>query len=86
LTGKKNAFYVDGKNAVKFFFRRGADRLGEHQARIVDQNIQFAEIPDRFIEQPHNIWHARNIRLNGESIAADRLDFGHDFLRFGRVA
>jgi hypothetical protein len=40
LAREKRPFEVHGENAVELCFRHGADRLVEHDAGVVDQNVE----------------------------------------------
>src|SRR4029077_3751663 len=63
-----------------------ADSRKGHDARVVNHDVDASEFRAGFIEEALDIRRTRNIRLNGDSIAADPLEFCHDFFCFRCVA
>jgi hypothetical protein len=63
-----------------------ANRREGHDPRVVNHDVDAREFRTGFIEEPLDIRRARNIRWNVNSIAADPLEFCHDFFSFRCVA
>jgi hypothetical protein len=79
LTREENAFDVDGKDAVELGFGGGADGFGEHDAGVVDKNVQPAEMCEGLVKQPDNFADARHVCLHGESFTTGGFDFVFQF-------
>jgi hypothetical protein len=66
---------------VEVGFRDGAKRLQQGQGRVVHQDVDAPEQPNRFIEETLELRPPADVRLDGRCFPAPDADVGHHGVR-----
>src|ERR1700733_6212480 len=79
--GVEQALDVDGDHAVPFLRVRAGDGAQEHQAGIVDQDVQSPELPGGLLDGRFGLGAVGDVRFDGQRGPARVLDAGGEGLQ-----
>ena len=79
----EDALHVDRHQPVELLHRQGLDGVDVGDARIVDQDVQPAQLRDGLVDRPGDLLGVAAVGLNRNRRSAVRGDFGGQLLGLG---